>query len=403
MNLLTLNIDTIPLGQPLPFALRGAAGGLLAHKGFVIRNREELEVLLARGVQLCVDTEESGDSHRTYLSQLQRMLLSEKPLKDIASMQMEAAAQPARNQAAPAGPSSWPDLQQRATQLLRSPQVGEGEFADRFLELHGELAQQCLQAPDATLLALIRISGQETHMYSATHSMLVACVCMVVARATLRWTEDRVLRIGCAALSMNCAMTELQDQLAVQKDPLSPGQIAAVENHADRTVALLQSLGVRDTLWLDAVRMHHHRAPGALASKSEAQQMARLMQRADIFAARLAPRVSRTPMPVTAAMQSCYYDEAHQVDEAGAAIVKTLGVYPPGTFVRLTSQEVGLVVRRGATATTPKVAVLLNREGMPTGEMIPRDSSQPAWKITGVVSQREVRVQIPLERLLAMV
>ena len=131
--------------------------------------------------------------------------------------------------------------------------------------------------------------------------------------------------------------------------------------------------------------------------------MARLMQRADIFAARLAPRVSRPPMPVTSAMQSCYYDEAHQVDEAGAAIVKTLGVYPPGTFVRLTSQEVGLVVRRGATATTPKVAVLLNREGMPTGEMIPRDSSQPAWKITGVVSQREVRVQIPLERLLAMV
>ena len=39
MNLLTLNIDTIPLGQPLPFALRGSAGGLLAHKGFVIRNR----------------------------------------------------------------------------------------------------------------------------------------------------------------------------------------------------------------------------------------------------------------------------------------------------------------------------------------------------------------------------
>ena len=72
MNLLTLNIDTIPLGQPLPFALRGSAGGLLAHKGFVIRNREELEVLLARGVQLCVDTEESGDSHRTYLSQLFR-------------------------------------------------------------------------------------------------------------------------------------------------------------------------------------------------------------------------------------------------------------------------------------------------------------------------------------------
>ena len=400
MNLLNLNIDTVPLGQPLPFALRGASGALLAQKGFVIRNRDELEVMLARGVQLCVDTDESGDSHRIYLAQLQSMLLSEKPLKDIVSMQMQATVQPERNEA-PKAPSSWPDLQQRTTQLLRSPPLGD--FGARFLELHDELAQHCLQTPDATLLALIRISGQETQMYSATHSMLVACVCMVVARATLRWPEDRVLRTGCAALSMNSAMTELQDQLAVQKDPLSSAQITAVESHAERTVALLQSLGVRDALWLEAVRAHHHRAPGPLGSKTEAQQMARLMQRADIFAARLAPRASRTPMLVTAAMQSCYYDEAHQVDEAGAAIVKTLGVYPPGTFVRLASQELGLVVRRGATATTPRVAVLINREGMPTGEMIPRDTSLPNWKISGVVTQREVRVHIPLERLLAMV
>ena len=37
MNLVELNIDTIPLGQPLPFALRGVAGALLAQKGYVIR------------------------------------------------------------------------------------------------------------------------------------------------------------------------------------------------------------------------------------------------------------------------------------------------------------------------------------------------------------------------------
>lgn len=58
-------------------------------------------------------------------------------------------------------------------------------------------------------------------------------------------------------------------------------------------------------------------------------------------------------MPVTAAMQASYYDEEHQVDEAGAALVKTLGVYPPGAFVRLASREVGVVIRRGTTATTP--------------------------------------------------
>ena len=91
MHLVALNIDTIQLGQPLPFALRGADGALLAQKGYVIRNRAELEILLARGVKLCVDTDESGDSHRAYLAQLQKMLLSETSLGQIASMKIAAA------------------------------------------------------------------------------------------------------------------------------------------------------------------------------------------------------------------------------------------------------------------------------------------------------------------------
>ena len=52
MNLVALNIDTIPLGQPLPFVLRGASGVLLAQRGYVIRNRDELNLMVARGLSL---------------------------------------------------------------------------------------------------------------------------------------------------------------------------------------------------------------------------------------------------------------------------------------------------------------------------------------------------------------
>ena len=131
--------------------------------------------------------------------------------------------------------------------------------------------------------------------------------------------------------------------------------------------------------------------------------MARLIQRADVFGARISPRASRWPMPVTAAMKASYYNEENQVDEAGAALVKGLGVYPPGAFVRLAIQEVGVVLRRGISATTPRVAVVTNRLGMPTGEFIPRDTSQPQWKITGVVAHKDVRVKIALDRLLPLV
>ena len=400
MNLVSLNIQSIQLGQPLPFVLRGADGVLLAQKGFVIRTREELANLVARGRELCVDTDESGDSHRAYLAQLQRMLTADTSLGEIAAMQMTAGEQPGQGRGARALPD-WPDLQMRATQLLRAP--SPSDFGGRFQALHAELARHCGQNPDATLLALIYLSAQETRMYSATHSMLVSCVGMVVAREMLRWPEARIQQLGQAALSMNIAMTELQDQLAQQTHPLTAAQIVAVEDHADRSEALLRQLGVSDPLWLEAVRCHHHRTPGPLAKKTEAQQMARLLQRADIFGARLAPRAARGPMPVTAAMQASYYDEEQKVDEAGAGLVKTLGVYPPGAFVRLASQEVGVVIRRGSTATTPRVAVVTNRDGMPTGEPIPRDTSMPTWKITGAVAFKDMRVQLSLDRLLQLV
>ncbi|MFN9470838.1 HD-GYP domain-containing protein, partial [Acidovorax sp.] len=240
-------------------------------------------------------------------------------------------------------------------------------------------------------------------MYSGTHSMLVACVCMVVAREMLRWPAAHVQVVGQAALSMNIAMTELQDQLAQQMQPLTSAQIAAVEDHAARSEALLRELGVHSELWLEAVRHHHHRSPGAFSQKSPGLQMARLIQRADVFGARLAPRAARSPMPVTAAMQASYYDEEQKVDEAGAALVKALGIYPPGAFVKLASQEVAVVLRRGASGTTPRVAVVTNRLGMPTGELIPRDTAQPQWKIVGVVAHKDVRVKLSLNRLLPLV
>ena len=173
--------------------------------------------------------------------------------------------------------------------------------------------------------------------------------------------------------------------------------------HSDVSICILRAMGVTDPLWLDAVRTHHHhRAPGKLAEKTLGQQMARLIQRADIFGARIAPRVTREPMSVTSAMQASYYDETKSMDEAGAALVKALGIYPPGAWVKLASGEIGVVVRRGASAATPRVAVLLNRSGMATGEPLPRDTAQPAWKIVSPVAHKDVMVRLPLEKLLAL-
>ena len=289
MNLVSINFESVPLGEPLPFALRAANGALLAQKGFVVRNAKELSEITGRGIQLCVDVDESGESYRAYVGRLQQMLMSETSLGELAAVKMSAPAAappPARNREE-RGPLDWSELQLRMTQVLRAPKAFD--FRERFIQLHEDLARRCEQAPDATLLALIFLSAQETRMYSSTHAMLVSCICMVVGREMLRWPAAKVRQLGAAGLSMNIAMTELQDQLAQQTQPLTARQIAAVEDHANRSADLLAELGVRDAVWLEAVRHHHHRKPGPFNEKTEGQQMARLIQRADVFGARIAP------------------------------------------------------------------------------------------------------------------
>jgi ribosomal protein S16 len=101
-------------------------------------------------------------------------------------------------------------------------------------------------------------------------------------------------------------------------------------------------------------------------------------------------------------MQACYFDENKQVDEAGAALIKAVGIYQPGTFVRLATDEIAVVIKRGVNTTTPKVAVLINRSGMPTVEPTIRDTSLRDYRAVASVAHRDVKVTLNLDKLLPL-
>ena len=398
MNLVPVSFDSIRIGQPLPFPLVDEDGVLLARKSFVVESRAHLEDIVGRGRGLFIDVSDSGALHRAYVDQLQTLVRSEKSLGEIADTKLSAEA--LRKRVVDDERIDWLDLQVQTNYLLRdsNPET----FQSRLVRIDDILSEQTQRNPDGTLFALIHLSATETQLYSATHAMLVSAMCSLASREVLGWSESIDAIVRRVALTMNVCMTDLQDKLALQVEPPTPEQRAAIDNHPKGSGDLLRTLGVGDPLWLEAVRYHHHKLPGPLLDKTPAQRMARLVQRADMFAARLAPRASRVPISPAAAMQACCFDENRQVDEAGAALIKAVGIYQPGSFVRLATDEVGVVVRRGQNTSTPRVAVVVNRSGMPTGEPIVRDTSAREHRIVASVPHREVKVKINLERMLPL-
>lgn len=400
MNLVPVNIDGIIIGQPIPCALRDETGVLLANQGFIVKSRQELEFVVGRRSQIYIDADQSDNFRRAYVNRLNNLVLEDRALGQIAEVQVSPYDGRKSAAAEVSDEPEWLDLQSQAHAMLRD--THGDTFLPRLERLQTELERHTQRNPDGTLFALIFLSGSEVRQYSATHAMLVCVMCSLAARDVLKWPASHIRPLCSAALTMNIGMTELQDRLAMQKEPPSAEQLQRIDSHAPRSVDLLQQMGVTDALWLEAVLHHRAKAPGPLATRSEGKRMARLIQRADMFAARLSPRASRVPESPGTAMQSCYFDENRQIDEAGAALIKAVGIYSPGTFVRLSTQEIAVVVKRGLNTTMPKVAVLINRQGMPTGEPILRDTSLTEFRIVTSVPLRDVKIHHSLERLLSL-
>ena len=399
MNLVQLTHDSIPVGVPLGFSLRDEEGTLLARKGFVIGSRADLEAMRGRGSSFYVDVTESARHQKAFVGKLFDLVREDRPLGKIAQANLTTQDMNMHRSGVASAPN-WLDLQVQGNRLLRD--LHAENFAEELDRLYAQLSRLCHANPDGALFALFHLSSSEIALYSATHAMLTMAMCALASREVLRWPEQDEARVCKAALTMNLAMTALQDRLAAQTEPPTPAQREQIDNHASRSVELLQNMGIDDGVWLEAVHEHHNTAPGALHDRTDGQRMARLIQRADNFAAQLAPRASRRAVAAGSALQACYFDENRQIDEAGAALIKAVGVYSPGSLVRLANNEVGVDVRRGANTTTPRVAILVNRDGMPSAEHVLRDTSQRELRITSSVARHDCKVQINLERLLTL-
>jgi hypothetical protein len=68
-----------------------------------------------------------------------------------------------------------------------------------------------------------------------------------------------------------------------------------------------------------------------------------------------------------------------------AALVKEMGIYPPGCVVDLANGEQCLVIRRGASINSPVVAAIPNATKRQFGEAALRDTTLAQHRIVRVV------------------
>jgi hypothetical protein len=202
---------------------------------------------------------------------------------------------------------------------------------------------------------------------------------------------------------MNVSIGELQAVLAEQLTRPSPRQMDQIRSHPQRSADLLRAAGVNDVAWLATVVGHHERRNGGGYPRGlrEANPLVAVLRAADVYMAKISPRAQRAPMLPKLAARQLYEEEGGGT--IAAALIKPLGVYPPGDLVKLRSGEVAVVVRRGASGIAPLVATVSNRQGKASVSTVTRDTSQAEFAIEGAVADRTSFGRILPERVYGLI
>lgn len=295
----------------------------------------------------------------------------------------------------------WRQLEVRLANLLRQTSL-QGTWLAQVLDCRAQVQALNALSPDAALFLHFQRAQQIQSNYSASHALICALVCHQLAQALDLPAAEQASLLG-AALTMNVSMTALQDQLATQLEPMSEPQRQALLVHAVRGRLMLASAGVNDELWLDTVAAHHEPIdPGTrLEDMPGYMRLPRLLQLVDRFTATISPRQSRAGLTPGSATKAVSRPTGY--DDAAAALTRTLGVFPPGTYVQLVSGEAAVVVRRGVRMNQPWVASVIDRRG----SLLPKPRLHETVKgddqITGPLLASVLRLRFRSEEMLALI
>jgi hypothetical protein len=380
MNLLKLPPSQVRIGVPLPWDVRDERNNLLLTRGHVLQSDAQLDALLARGA--FIDAEEAKATEHLYKG---------------------SGTAPAPVQEPPATPrvqnlfGLWTQSTEEMRKLmLKVPDAPN--LPTRVAEFATWLIALVDKDTDIAIYHCVRQEKAHAFFYGYNHSIHTAIISLLLARR-LQWPQTRTMSLVKAAITMNMSMLDLQGKMADQTDPLRESQKVLIGRHPQEAADWLAQAGVSDVDWLTAVAQHHERADGSgyPTGLTAVADIAVALRVADVFMAKISPRKLRLPLSIQEAAKQMYRED--QGGPISTAVIKEVGVYPPGDLVKLASGEIGVVMRRAAHVKRPTVAVITDTSGRPIVRTTQRDTAQPEYGIVDSVVAKSMVARLPPERV----
>lgn len=366
-----ISMSDIQIDQPLPWNAYNSNGDLLLKKGVVVKSESQVAGL----VELGLFTEASSSS--------------------------DAGSYAARSREAPSVLHMINLAEKRLERLLFD--VGsEPDFPAKLKEVAATVISATELNSDIALACILL--NQQAGDYPVRHCLDTAVIAILVAQS-MSIAREKIVMLTAAALTMNIGMLRQQAELQRKQGALSGEEIESIHRHPQEGVRMLEAAGIHDSDWLACVMSHHEGEdgggyPAGLTGK-DIPTGAKILALADRYCAFVSERQYRKSQLPSTTLREIFLERGKCADSALAAyFIKVLGIYPPGTLVRLNNGEIGVVSKKvEGAATTPIVHALVGPRGAPWSTPVRRDTADAQFAIKESLRADQANIRFSMRQV----
>jgi len=228
--------------------------------------------------------------------------------------------------------------------MFNDVRMGKAINTEAAMPIVEELTASVIRNEGA-LISLVRLKTQDDYTYM--HSVAV-CALMVALARQLKLSEEETRQAGMAGLMHDLGKAAIPNEVLNKPGALTEEEFALVKLHPQRGHELLLQAQVKDVVTLDVCLHHHEKIDGSgyphHLNNEEITLFAKMGAVCDVYDAVTSNRPYKAGWEPGLSLQRMAKWTNHFDESVFKAFVKSVGIFPIGTVVKLKSSRLGVVI-----------------------------------------------------------
>lgn len=233
------------------------------------------------------------------------------------------------------------------TSMFNEVRMGKALQLDGVTALVDDISQSISRNPEA-FLSLARLKTKDNYTY--LHSVAV-CALMISLGKQMGLEEELLQKLGMAGLLHDLGKMMIPEEVLNKPGRLTDDEFTVIKNHPMRGWEILKDSAGVNEIALEVCLHHHEKMDGSgyphKLSGETISLFARMGAVCDVYDAITSVRCYKSGWaPAEAIRKMAEWQEGHFDATVFHAFVKTIGIHPSGTLLKLKSGRLAVVVEQ---------------------------------------------------------